>query len=92
MHDKTSLAAREGCRRKLPDACALVDAHGPRRTASRRSIGTARSGAPSAIDSARRCSLLVDSKLRKTSTSARVSTGGGKCSVSSSRSSIAMGT
>lgn len=24
MLDKTSLAAREGCRRKLPDACALV--------------------------------------------------------------------
>jgi hypothetical protein len=24
MHDKMSLAARAGCRRKLPDACALV--------------------------------------------------------------------
>jgi len=24
MHDKALLAAREGCRRKLPDACALV--------------------------------------------------------------------
>jgi hypothetical protein len=29
MHDKTSLAAREGCRRKLPDACALVDLDWP---------------------------------------------------------------
>lgn len=25
MHDQTSLAARAGCRRKLPDACALVE-------------------------------------------------------------------
>lgn len=29
MHDKMSLAAREGCRRKLPDACALVEPDWP---------------------------------------------------------------
>jgi hypothetical protein len=29
MLDRTSLAAREGCRRKIPDACALVDANWP---------------------------------------------------------------
>jgi hypothetical protein len=29
MHDKMSLAAREGCRRKIPDACALVDPDWP---------------------------------------------------------------
>ncbi len=29
MHDKMSVAAREGCRRKLPDACALVEPDWP---------------------------------------------------------------
>lgn len=29
MHDNMSLAAREGCRRKLPDACALVEPDWP---------------------------------------------------------------
>lgn len=29
MHDKMSLAAREGCRHKIPDACALVDPDWP---------------------------------------------------------------
>lgn len=29
MHDKTSLAARAGCRRKVPDACALVEPDWP---------------------------------------------------------------
>jgi hypothetical protein len=29
MHDQTSVAAREGCRRKIPDACALVDVSWP---------------------------------------------------------------
>lgn len=29
MHDKMSVAAREGCRRKLPDACALVASDWP---------------------------------------------------------------
>ena len=78
------------------DASSPTPAHssipiGPRRTASRRSTGTVRSGVPSAIALARRCSLLVDSAMRETSTSARVSTGGSQSSVSSSRSSIAMG-